>query len=369
MSSGDASSARRIALVTPGYPPQVGGVELHVAELARRLARRGAEVDVLTHATGEAPAGETADGVRIRRFPLLVRRQHYPVSGAMLRYLRSRVAAYDVVHAHNYHALPALMAASAKPRGFVFTPHYHGASASRFRDALHRVYRLPGRRIMQRAAAVICVSSAEAAKVRRDFPAVGDRVRVIPNGVDRTRLRDAEPFAGHDAIVLTVGRLEDYKRVDRAIAALAHLPGEELFVIGDGPARTNLEAQASRHDHGSRVTFLGRVPDDELRRWYKTAQAVVSLSEHEAFGLVPAEALAAGTPVVLSDIAAHRDIAELAGPSCCRLVSATDGPEAVAAAIASLSGTDGCAGGVPDWDEVVDRTSVVYDEVIAGSGA
>src|SRR5262249_45114122 len=100
-----------------------------------------------------------------------------------------------------------------------------------------------------------------------------------------------------------------YKRVDVAIRALAHvrerLPLASLVVIGRGGDQRRLERLARRLHQP--VTFLGRVPDDEKVTWLSLAHAVLCPSEREGFGLVALEAMACGTPSIVSDVPGHRD--------------------------------------------------------------
>jgi glycosyltransferase involved in cell wall biosynthesis len=107
--------------------------------------------------------------------------------------------------------------------------------------------------------------------------------------------------------VLFVGRIEKYKQVDHLINAVELLSEDvELVIVGDGPERPDIARRASRS--GASVRVLGRVEDDVLHRWQRTAKVVVSLSLNEAFGIVIAEGLAAGASVVASNIAAHREV-------------------------------------------------------------
>jgi glycosyltransferase involved in cell wall biosynthesis len=361
MSAQDVQRGRRVALVTPGYPPTIGGVERHVAHLAAGLAGLGHHVDVLTHDADGAPAHEMPENaVRVFRFPRTVRARHYALSAPMARYLVRHAGKYDVVHAHNYHALPLLLASATAAGRSVLTPHYHGDSASSFRSVLHKVYRFPGGAAMRRASKVICVSSSEAALVSSELDVAADRLIVIPNGVDADRLRRALPFPNMAPTALVVGRLDRYKRVDQVIEAMTELSGLQLRVIGGGDDLQRLETITRAAGIAERVQFLNRVSDDELARWFATARVVVSLSEHEAFGLVAAEALAAGAPVALSDIPAHRDIARLC-PDRCRLIAETSDRLAVARAMSVLADLPRRVVDVPDWQSVAEQTAAVYE--------
>src|SRR5262245_48017753 len=90
---------------------------------------------------------------------------------------------------------------------------------------------------------------------------------------------------------LVVSRLVAYKRVDLAIEACNRL-GAPLIIVGDGPARPQLERLA-----GSSVRFVGRVTDDVIRRFYAECKALLFPGQ-EDFGLAPLEAQASGRPVI-----------------------------------------------------------------------
>jgi glycosyltransferase involved in cell wall biosynthesis len=356
----------RIAYVSPRYAPSTGGVETHVAQLARRVAAHGYHVEVLTQETDRGlPLVEVLDGVTVCRFPAWLPGRTYSVAPGLWAYLARHRTCYDVVHAHGYHALPALGAALAGCHPLVFTPHYHGTGHSRLRRWLHMPYRALGAAIFGHSSRVICVSHAEAALVRRHFPAVAGRVTVIPNGVDVSALREALPFPEARTVVLSVGRLEGYKNVHLTIRALAYL--EETFVlrvIGDGPARPSLEGLATRLGLRARVAFLGRVGDGVLRRWFRTARVYVSMSGHEACGLTLLEALAAGSRVVAADIPPFREIAAGAGADIVALAPLDVTPAALAQVISGAAAqTRDAATSVPSWDAVAAQTVRLYRAV------
>lgn len=357
----------RIGLVTPRYSPDVGGVEKHVERIAQYIAAQGHEVEVLTQtSTLHRPVTEKMDGVLVRRFPLLVRRADYAFSPPLMRFLRANPQRYDVVHAHNYHALPAAAAAFSRPRAFVFTPHYHGTSASSFRRLLHVPYRRIGSAMIRRADRVICVSAREARLLQRDFPWVGDQVEVIHNGVDLGWIRAAVPYDEPRPVVLSAGRLEPYKGVDRIIEAMRHLGDEYILrITGEGPARKALEERVARLGLESRVEFLGHVDLDTLYRWFRTACAYVTMSRIEAMPLTPLEVLAARTRVVASDIPAHREIADAAAAGI-DLVAPEAPSTVLADAIAKASIDDAQQPVVMDWAEVGERTLALYAAAAAG---
>lgn len=111
-----------------------------------------------------------------------------------------------------------------------------------------------------------------------------------------------------------------------------------------------------------RVRFLGVVDADSVRRWLRTASVLVSLSDHEAFGMAPIEAACVGARVVLSDIPAHRElVADYLGPAATLLTPTRD---AVAAAVtARLAEAGRVAADVPDWSRIAAATLAVYRAV------
>ncbi|HUN37687.1 MAG TPA: glycosyltransferase family 4 protein, partial [Trebonia sp.] len=300
----------RIAMVSAHYAPFAGGVESHIEEIARRLVARGESVEVLTHRDDpDQPGTEARDGVLVRRHTVPVTSQHFGVSPAVWAALRRDRHRYDVVHAHGYHSDAPLMAALSGASPLVFTPHYHGTGHSPLRKVIHIPYRFAGARIVARSTRVICVSRAEADLFLGHFPAARPRVTVIPNGAHLARISAAQPFPDAGVLVVTGGRLQAYKQVDRIIEAMALTPAAlRLVVTGDGPERPALEALTQRCGLGARVRFIGRVDPDELYRWYASAEVFCSMSSNEAMPVTILELLAAGARVVASDIPAHRDI-------------------------------------------------------------
>lgn len=357
---GPLRTSLRVTLVTPGFPPDTGGVEAHNGHLVRELAARGVRVQVLTGRSGLCRAAtDVRDGVRIRRFPVWCVNGMSISPRLLLAGLRAARGS-DVVHVHSYHAACGFTALGGYLTPVVFTPHYHGDGHSRRARTMHRGYRFVGRLLFRAARAVVCVSEAERAAVVRDFPAAADRIHVVPNGVDAAAVRSARPFAGQDRTILSLCRLERYKRVAVLLRALPELPADvQLVVVGDGSQRGELRRLAAELGIGHRVHFLGRIGTEEVYRWLRTAAVLVSLSEHEAFGVAPVEAAAAGARVVLSDIPAHRELTAKHLGEVALLVDPE--PSAVATALVEqLAAPDRVEVEVPDWGRIAEQTLEVY---------
>lgn len=303
----------------------------------------------------------------MRRFLVPIPSRDLVVSPGLLAGLVRCRRRFDVVHAHNYHALPALGAALAGMRPLIFSPHYHGGGHSRAARVAHLVYLPVSRLLLRSCDHIVCVSSAEATALGTDFPKLHAPVTVLPNGVVTNEFAAAEPFALTANVVVAAGRIEPYKQFDRLALAAQALPASyQIIFLGDGPARPALERLIEQRGLQSRARVLGRVSAQDLRRWFRTAKVLVSMSQHEAFGLTLIEALAAGTPVVASDIPAHREIAHSQPQGAVRLVAEDANPYALATAIVEAT-TTGLAspGRIPSWDDNVSRLLGIYESVIA----
>jgi glycosyltransferase involved in cell wall biosynthesis len=221
---------------------------------------------------------------------------------------------------------------------------------------------------------VICVSSSERELIERDFGSAVPTC-VIHNGVDVDQLL-AVPRRrdGPGILVLSVGRLEPYKRLDLLATSVPSLPREfRVVVVGDGPARTQLDELVRTLGVEDRMTFTGTLPHDQLLERFRAADVFVSLSTAEAFGLTLLEGAVAGAGVVATDLPAHREVAGLLPAGTTRLIPTSSSPADVAAAIltaqADRARLDGAGGGdptrwsVPSWDGMAEQVLEVYRAV------
>ena len=362
-----AGDALRVALVTGGYPPDIGGVETHVHALAEGMSQRGAHVEVLTHQHGSGP--DPAGAVTVRRFPLTVRATNYQLSLPLWRYVRRHRGDYDIVHTHSYHSFgTSAVAAVAGDAPLIVTPHYHGTGHTAGRAQLHRLYRPVGTRLLGRAARVIAVSGAERRLLEEHFPKLAERITVIPNGTDLGPLqRAAEGSRPKPASLLVIGRLETYKRVDAVLRVMRQLADDvTLTVVGKGPEEAALQAICTQLGVADRVTFAGRVSDETLAKLLVESAVLVSASEHEAFGLTVIDGLAAGAAAVVSDIPAHRDLRSFVAADAPLELVDPAAESAFARALTEALALPRRAVGavrVPLWGEVVEQTLALYQSV------
>jgi phosphatidylinositol alpha-mannosyltransferase len=302
----------KIGLVSPYVYPLPGGVTQHVRYLYENLRLRGHDVRILTSSHGLQRSSE-GDVIRLGKgFSM-------PANGSVgtitlsPRYI-SQVRAvlererFDVLHFHEpFVPFLSLVILRESQSVNVATFHAFGgwSPAYEFGSRALQGYadRLHGR---------IAVSAAARHFIDRYFPG---HYKVIPNGVDAERFRRSVPLArwqDGQRNILFVGRFEPRKGLLDLLKAYRVLrrAGSQcrLLIVGGGPQ----EREARRYVATRRlvgVEFLGRVSDDEKTQLFRTADVFVSpATGGESFGIVLLEAMAAGAPIVASDIHGYKGV-------------------------------------------------------------
>jgi glycosyltransferase involved in cell wall biosynthesis len=333
------------------FPDAPGGLGRVASETARRLAARGHDVTVIAPRHADAPEVARDDGLWMRR--VLVRTA-FPttltdVTGTWRATRTLKEEAFDLIIAHQTTtAVGALAARTGAPLALV----YH-ASAVRELRFFRTSLRLGPERLatygleplllaaehtaIARAARILVLSEFSRSLIREDHPPHADRVVSVRGGVDVDRFaplsdaRERLAVPSDIRLLVTARRLEPRMGIDQLLRALLRVPDAYLAVIGTGVSEQALRRLAETLGVDTRVRFLGGVSDVDLRTWYAAADVVVMpTAAYEGFGLVTAEALACGTPVVATPVGASP---ELLAPLEPRLVAANAGAEAIAEAI------------------------------------
>ena len=309
--------------------------------------------------TGKLPREEEINGVRVRRFKSFSPSDAYHVSLAMTRELSK--AKFDIVHGHNYHALPLYFAKNAEAGKFIVTPHYHGGGHTPVRNFLIKLYHHWGQRIFDRQDKVIADSRYEKQLLLRDFTLDASEIAVIPCGVDLSEFRHLSSVPRDSKRLLYVGRLEEYKGVQYILQALALL--EESFhldIVGKGPYKAKLLRLADQSGIAGRVNFYQDLSRQELLRMYAGAGVFLLLSLHEAFAIVVAEALAAGTPCIVANTSA---LTEWIDNRNCFGIDYPIKANELAGLITEVIGTEVGDVKLWDWSEVTERIKALYEKL------
>ena len=374
--AGDAGRASvKILLVCPYDWEAPGGVQVHIRQLAAELRTRGHRTTIL--APGSRPSEDA--GVRIVGRPVRVpyRGTVAPISfspGAWRR-IRSAMRSFDpdLIHAHEpLTPSTSMLAVLAAEAPVVATFH-----ASLDRSRLMELAGPALRQVSGRIDAAVAVSDAAASFVRR---VVRVPLEIVPNGVDvRAFSNPGRPVEGLPAgpKILWVNRLDPQKGFEimlRAFEQLASEVGEvRLLVAGDGRDRVLLRSLPG--DLRSRILRLGTVPHEALPRYHAAADVFVSpATGQESFGIVLVEAMAAGVPVVASDIAGYREVVR---DGVDGLLVPPNDPNTLAAAIrrvlsepelaAALKAAGRSRAQAFSWQAVAPRIEAVYDRVLSAT--
>ncbi|WP_181813521.1 glycosyltransferase family 4 protein [Gaiella occulta] len=308
----------------------VGGPALHVAYLSRGLAERGYDTTLVA---GDVARGEESmafvaesEGVEVVRVAGLSREiaplRDLVAAARLAREIRRTEP--DILHTHTAKAgavgrLAALLAGSARPRVVIHT--YHGHVLRGYFGSLGTwLFRAVERAFARGTDVLVAVSP----QVRDDLVEIGiapgRRFAVVRLGidleprvattVDRAQARRQLGIAPGRFVVGWFGRMTAVKRTDDLIDALVALRGRGvdacLLLVGDGTDRERLELRAKELGVARDVFFLGYQKD--VARWYAVADAVVLTSVSEGTPVTIIEALAAGRPVVSTNVGGVADV-------------------------------------------------------------
>ena len=328
----------RILIVTPRDPANQGGVERHVAEVAKRHAAAGHAVEVICGDGGlTRPRREERDGYSVLALPARPRRRDWYFLPGLWRAMAA--ARPDVVHVQSYHTLvaPLAMARALSLRvPYVLTFH-GGGHSSELRNRARRAQRLALRPLLARAARLVAVARFEITQYGRELHLGPERFALIPNGTDLD-FQAGEPDRSGPPTVATVGRLERYKGQHRVIEAfpgvLREVPEARLQVVGLGPYEDELRALAERLGVAAATEFTS-VPADRpeaMAELLRRVWVMALLSEFETHPIAALEAAAAGCRLVVADAGG---LGELAADGLAQALPLDAPPSVTAAAIAA----------------------------------
>ena len=295
----------KILFVTPGYPPDIGGIENVVKELSVRMSQSGNSVYVLTTSKKEIGMEKVSELLTVERVRSISPNNSYHLPIGLGKRLREIRGQFDIIHAHGYHSFPALV--SYLNRGdtpFVISCHYHRNSHKFFRNILLKPYKLLTWNMINKSRCVFCVSKAEETLVKEDFSP--KRTEVIHNGVITPLLGTIEE--NNEYRIVMLGRLEKYKNQEIGIEFVQGNPKYQLDIIGDGPDYARLRRLVESEGLTERVRFHRGISEQEKAQILARSSVLFSLSNHESFGLVILEAISMGIPTVASDLPSHREI-------------------------------------------------------------
>lgn len=392
-----------------------GGTETVIYEMSKRLIGLGHPTEVLcTTATAKSDS-DNLDGLRVRRFPyfypyiglsaeskhLLDKKGGSPFSFSLMRALK-RCPDLDIIHLHAGNRIGGIGRHVARSRGIPYVISLHGgvfdvpkaeaesrSAASKGAFDWGKVLGMwvGSRRVLQDAAAILCVGYPESVKTREHMP--GKKVIYLPNGADTKRFARGDGAAFRRAhgipegarVLLTVARIDSQKNQLLPVRMLPELrkiaPDIHVLLIGNvaNPAYfERLERTIVESGVGGHVTVIPGIASDDqaIVDAYHAANVFVLPSIHEPFGIVILEAWSAGLPVVASRVGGIPHFVEdgrdglLFDPAddagFLRAVEAVLKRPELASSLAEAGGNK--ARGEYDWDAVTGKLVDIYGEVI-----
>jgi len=335
--------------VCGSFPPAYayGGPPRSIHHLTSSLADRGHDVTVYT-----TDAKDEHNRVDIERNPILLNGvevhrfrnvsnqlawRNIQIPPTMISTLLRNISEFDVVHSHEFRSPPMVFAHIAAKRAGV--PHAHQPRGSVPRYDLRYLKwtfdMIIGKRIVHEADQLISSSRTESANYSNVFSGLSqEKIRSIPNGISSESYQNL-PESGmfrrtygidsEERIILFLSRLHPRKGGDLLIDAVGELPLENLRLVFVGPdegARHDWESLAQSAGIADRTLFVGPLYDIEKLRAYRDADVFVlpSKNDYESFGNVVLEAMACGTPVVVTNVCG---ISEWLDHDSCRTVEPT----------------------------------------------
>ncbi len=380
------------------FPPRIiGGISPHVYYLSKSLARNGIKVYVVTCDFPEAPQHEVVDGVEIFRIDsyknpspdfatwvFLMNVNMQKEAAALVNSLDGKV---DVFHAHDWLVANAgigLKHVFRKP----LLATMHSTEIGR-RNGIHfdyeRMIHETEAWLTYEAWRVICCSDYMVSHVKWAFGLPKDKLVMVPNGVDaeayakignddlsRFRSKFALP---EEKIVLFVGRLVHEKGVHvlvNAVSRVLEKVNAKFIIVGNGYMKEQLSNIVKNMGFAHKVMFTGFVDDETLKKLQKCADVSVVPSLFEPFGIVALEAMAAKSPVVVSDTGGLSEIVE---HDVTGVKVYADNPESLAWGITKVLTDDSYANWLRnnaykriqekyDWNKIAQQTKTIYNNVL-----
>lgn len=390
----------RVLMLAWEYPPHiVGGMGKHVAELVPALDAAGIEVHVVTPSLRE---GEVTERVGTRSTISRVQPPAMPDYGFISftqetnRFLEhcalelaEKYGPFDLIHGHDWLTsytsvalkyiwqVPLLTTihATERGRGRGYTEGVHAQAINGLEWWLaHESWR------------VIVCSTFMAQQIQEYFGTPGDKIDVIPNGVNIPQLdwskQERQEFRrryAHDdeRLVFSIARLVHEKGIQVLVDAIPRIVGQrndvKFVIAGMGPLAEYLRERTRTLFQDHRVFWAGFVTDDERDKLYAVADAAVFPSLYEPFGIVALEAMAAYCPVIVSDTGGLNEVVALHQTG---LTVYPDNPESLAWGIlhtlnhpdwthARAQAAFEVVGRRYNWPMIAQQTGLVYEQVCA----
>jgi rhamnosyl/mannosyltransferase len=325
----------KICFISPSYFPVVGGTEVAIYELGKRLVNKGCEVVLVTPSSGSASSYKDDSGMVVYRIPvpleiLILSPAHLygrlfppPITStyALIKILKTnKLGKIDLLH--QFHVF-YLGGACVFAKKLLRKPLVTSLMGWDTYDPIHPLPKLSNPYL----AYVMNNSDMVTSPVTRTLPYIRQickkEVKIIPHGVDVARFnadvnqKECKEKLGlkkDEVFILSVQRLAPRKGVQHLIHAMSIVvrenPKVKLAIIGEGPEKMRLIKLTKESGISKNIILMGFVNSNELLKWYSACDIFVLHSLYEQFGIVLVEAMACAKPVVSTKVGAIPEVVD-----------------------------------------------------------
>ena len=354
-----------------------GGINKTIIEINSKLSEKGHFSTVITVEKNTLPQTEYYKGFKIIRVKSAFQKFLYAFSPEIYFYLKKNLKALDpdIIHVHGYHGLLSVEVINLIRRWdskipIVFSPHFDTHRSSWAGKYLWGIHKLISRSVFEKSSATVTASKFEADHLIKNYNAIESKIYTITHGVDVFNPIKKSDKKNLINLVYS-GFLVDRKGVNFIITALSYLVHElnfknvSLSLIGEGPEKKSLQRLSKKlmvDEHVIWKSFLSR---DEFLNEIIKADILILLSKSEAFGIIVAEALALGTPCIVSKTTA---LTEFTYENGCFGVDYPPDPEEVSRLILKIYDDNINVGTLTSrirtWDKVAEDYEKLYSFLI-----
>lgn len=368
----------KILTVSSTEITDIGGVNYSIKRVAEELVKHGHECQVLNINPGNLPHEENINGINVIRIKSPISKHLYQFSPEMAQFLQRNLGGSlkpDIIHLHEYRRLltPAVAyIVRNKHLPFIFSAHYsrqeYNTLAGKY---LLDYYKPIGKKLFDWAEMIVIHSDYTKMVLMQDFNVQSNKIKIITPGVDYLMAQDRGVLKGKASSIslLYAGVLMEKKGVHHIILALKELKrrGREacLTIVGKGDYEPKLRRLACKLGIEGDVFWHKPLPRHELHRKLMEADIVLLLSRAEAYGVMVTEALAAGTPCIVTKTTSLNEF--LTEPGCFG-IDYPPVPGELANLIVKIRDSETIVGPfstrIRTWDRVADDYERIYEQVI-----
>lgn len=317
----------KIGVFTDAYNPNVSGIVTSINMLEQEMRKRGHEVYIFAPSKSVQP-NDTQSLYMLKSMPLIVARQYKNrVAAFYSREIAKKIkeTGIDIIHTQSEFSLGLFGKIVSRKYGIPFIHTYH----TMWEDYVHYITPIKGGRkiytrrfartfstnFMTKAECIITPSKKTEKYLKYKCKIKNKPMYVIPTGIDmgpfkkenfsdeqRNNLKTLLGINKNDKVILFLGRIAQEKSIDVIMnnipAVFRAIPNSKFLIVGDGPAKEDLEIQAQKLGISDRVIFTGRISWSDVTKYYNIGDVFVNASLSETQGLTFIEAMAAEVPIV-----------------------------------------------------------------------